>query len=206
MGAMDLAGIAALCALAGIPVTLMVARLQKRTALEQAEAAYRTALAQAEAGHRAAMEAAQASHRSALELAEGAHRNALEKAQHQAEFEWEMRRWDSRRAVYEQFQQAVDQVRRLVFSEADVLPETRETIYVIHELQHLVHMVAAPDAYSAAVTLYRSGIASFPYGSMREYRVRKWNEEIAPLRAALDEAIRRDLETPFPRRPQQSVD
>lgn len=96
MSVMDLAGIAALAALAGIPVSVLVAHWQKRTALQQthalnqaardtAEANHRAALAQAEADHRAvreaALEQAQAAHRNALEQAQASHRLALEQAE-----------------------------------------------------------------------------------------------------------------------------
>lgn len=101
---MDLTGIAALVALAGIPVSVLVAHWQKRTALQQtqalnraaretAEAAHRAALAQAEAGHRAAREAAleqaAAAHQAALAQLEAAHQAALAQAAaaHQAALE-----------------------------------------------------------------------------------------------------------------------
>ncbi|MEK9520525.1 hypothetical protein MIU24_14135 [Streptomyces venezuelae] len=101
---MDLTGIAALVALAGIPVSVLVAHWQKRTALQQthalnqaaretADAAHQAALAQAEAGHRAAresaLEQAAASHRAALAQLEAAHQAALTQAAtaHQAALE-----------------------------------------------------------------------------------------------------------------------
>ncbi|MET9536856.1 hypothetical protein ABZY16_05015 [Streptomyces sp. NPDC006553] len=101
---MDLTGIAALVALAGIPVSVLVAHWQKRTALQQthalnqaarqtAESAHQAALAQAEAGHRAAresaLEQAAAAHQAALAQLEAAHRAALSQAAtaHQAALE-----------------------------------------------------------------------------------------------------------------------
>lgn len=64
---MDLAGVAAVIALSGIPGSVLVGHWQRRAVLQQAESAYRAALETAEANHRTALEAAEANHRTAME-------------------------------------------------------------------------------------------------------------------------------------------
>ncbi|MWA08104.1 hypothetical protein [Streptomyces sp. BA2] len=87
---MDLTGIAALVALAGIPVSVLIAHWQKRTALQQTHALNRAARETAEAAHQAALAQAEASHRAAretaLEQAAAAHQAAMAQAaaNHQA--------------------------------------------------------------------------------------------------------------------------
>ncbi|MWA16143.1 hypothetical protein [Streptomyces sp. BA2] len=200
---MDLTGIAALCALGGIPATLVVAHWQKRSALEQAEANHRTALAQAEASHRAALEVAEASHRSSLELTETTHRQAVELARRQAEFEWAATRWEARKTVYEQYQKALDQLRRLVLSETSDLVERSEAGHVIHDFHHVLRMVAADEVFSASVRVrpYCGVLANSTSRTLQE-RAELWEKHVTPLRADLDNAIKRDLaEQPYPQLP-----
>jgi hypothetical protein len=56
---MNPSGVAAILALGSIPVSVLLARWQMRTALRQAEASHRSALEVAEANHRSASEVAE---------------------------------------------------------------------------------------------------------------------------------------------------
>ncbi|MEU1145017.1 hypothetical protein ACFYO9_07885 [Streptomyces sp. NPDC005863] len=207
---MELSGIAALLALAGIPVTVVVARWQKRTALEQAEAAHHTAIEVAEANHRAAMEQAQANHRTALSVAEAAqqtaleleaatHRNALRLAQKQAETEQERLRWQVRQTTYTQFQSAIDRLRRAVLAEEVMSDEMKDAYHDIHEFHHVLGMVAGAEVRGLAwsIKLGAEGVMDSVHGLPSEARAELWREVISPRRAQLDEVINRELDRPF---------
>lgn len=66
---MDLSGVAAALALLSIPVSVLIARWQMRTALAQSEANHRAAMQLAKANHRAALEVVDANHQKAKEAA-----------------------------------------------------------------------------------------------------------------------------------------
>ncbi|MCX4429517.1 hypothetical protein [Streptomyces mirabilis] len=200
---MDLSGIAALCALAGIPVTVLLARWQKRTALNQseashqtamaqAEAGHRTAMAQAEAGHRAALEVAEVSHRNALEAAERAHRHALELAQQQERSQRDRWRRESLYATYENYQSALDRFRLMLADESAFLFEGWQ---VIHHVEHRFPMIGAgSEASSIASELTRrcEAIAMRHSMSVQE-RHNRWRTHVRPLRADFDAAVAREL-------------
>jgi len=147
--AMDLTGIAALVALTGIPVSVLVAHWQKRTALQQthalnlaaretaeaahqaalqlqaaqAEAAHESAMAQAAANHQAALElqAAQAAaaHRSAMAQAAASHRSALEVARAQGQVEIERWTREKRSAAFEKVHASLDEFRTAFLQNTD---------------------------------------------------------------------------------------
>ncbi|MGW5017107.1 hypothetical protein [Streptomyces cacaoi] len=174
---MDLAGIAAILALAGIPVSVLLGRWQMRTAL-----------AQARESHRTAMEVAEANHRSALELAR---RGA----------EAERDRWllEARRAEYRFFQNALGQLRRALSSQATTEEELRAAYDDVHDSSHRIAEVG-PDEVHSIVDVIRRQCYTIPIswpGSV-EQRMELWTETVAPLRVELDAAIRAAVGSPSP--------
>lgn len=203
---MDLSGIAALLALAGIPATLVVARWQKRAALEQAEASHRSATEVAEANHRAALEQAEANHRTALSVAEASRRSALEvvRATHQNDMEMAhraaviererlMQQLSHNTAV--QFQGAIDRLRRAALAETVRTDEMRDAYHDIHELEHVLCMVASGEVRNFAWAVKRRAeqILRSVDGLPLEARAELWRERVTPERARLDEAINQEV-------------
>jgi hypothetical protein len=194
---MDLSGIAALCALAGIPATLIVARWQKRIALEQAEANHRTALAQAEAAHRTAMEVAEATHRNALAMAEVEYRNALGLESHRNEIE-RQKEW---RAAQERVFGAVQSVlNRLRVAWADESHQgwmqARSAMDELHDLRRTLSLMS-PEAADVLDAIYFCcrRITSFirARDQTAQSRLDYWLEHVRPLRDELDAVIGREL-------------
>lgn len=181
--AMDLSGIAAICALAGIPVTVVVARWQTRTALKQAEAAHRTALAQVEATHHHALEAADKAHQNTLEVLT---------RQHQAEVDsW---RRAARHAAYGRFQETLARARLAFLAEPIDSYEADLAGQEIHEINHEVAMVASDKVAQMVSELTgRVRFLCTACGGTVERRRERWSRQVAPLRRELDEAIRKEL-------------
>ncbi|MFC8222398.1 hypothetical protein ACFUTY_30055 [Streptomyces sp. NPDC057362] len=162
---MSLTGIAAVLALAGIPVSVLVARWQMRTTLAQAEASHRTAL-----------EAAKASHRSALEV-----------TRQQAEAERD--RWilDARRAEYRLFQNSLNQLRRTLERSGADGSEMEEALHEVHDSSHRIAEVGPDEVHRIAKFIRERcyPIRTWP----RDRRVELWRLQVAPARVSLDEAI-----------------
>ena len=196
---MSLTGIAAILALLGIPVSVLVARWQMRTALAQAEAGHRTALAQAEANHRAAMEVAEASHRNALEVTEANCRNALAVAREPVKAERDRWMFEARRAEYRYFQVAVDQLRRALLNGVD-RGDLWDLYYEVHDSIHRVAEVGPEEVTDAArVLLDHCYNMPWAWPASAEQRRDRWETTVSPLRMELDEAIHRAIsgqETP----------
>jgi hypothetical protein len=180
---MDLSGIAAICGLAGIPVTALVARWQARAALEQAETTHRTALAQAEATHRHSLEAAEKAHRNALELLA---------RQHQAEVDdW---RRTARHAAYGRYQEMLARARLALLSEPIDLHEAELVGEEIHRAWHEIAIVASEEvAVPVRELADHVRMLCRPFPRTAEGRRELWATKVAPLRRALDEAIRKEL-------------
>ncbi|MFJ9139062.1 hypothetical protein ACIRRT_38985 [Streptomyces sp. NPDC102256] len=174
---MDLAGIAAILALAGIPVSVLLGRWQ-----------IRTALAQARENHRTAMEVAEANHRSALELA----RRGLAV---------ERDRWllEARRAEYRYFQNALGQLRRVLATQATTQAELRAAYEDVHDSSHRVAEVG-PDEVHDIANVIRDHCYTIPtsWPASVAQRMDLWTETVAPLRAELDAAIRASVGNPTP--------
>ncbi|WP_190214438.1 hypothetical protein [Kitasatospora indigofera] len=204
---MDLTGIAALVALAGIPVSVLVAHWQKRTALQQthalnqaaresAAAAHQAALAQAEAGHRAALElqAAQtaASHRSAIALAAASHQSALEVARAQARAERDRWLLDARRASYDRFRECLGRFRIALFRGMD--KEALDGItYDMHSIAHEVRGIGPSEAGALArdINIRCTSVTRLVGGpgTTREEREEAWSTWITPLREQFSESV-----------------
>ncbi|MFF8573535.1 hypothetical protein ACF07W_24360 [Streptomyces sp. NPDC015140] len=181
---MDLSAIAALLALAGIPATLIVARWQKRTALDQAEAAHRTA-----------MQVARATHESALATAEKAHDHALELLSRQSRLEADQWVRDKRHAAYTRYQNALSQARAAGAAEPRDMSEIDKALRELHVSYHEARMVAnrrvadhiyRTDDRARNLLLHRrtGAVANFNRG---------WLREVAPRRTQLDQAIREGI-------------
>jgi hypothetical protein len=174
---MDLAGIAAILALAGIPVSVLLGRWQMRTALAQARE----------------------SHRTAMEVAEANHRNALELARRGVEAERD--RWlrEARRAEYRCFQHALGQLRRSLSAEVTTEEELRAAYDEVHDSSHRIAEVGPNEVHDIADIIRRRCYAipiSWP-GSV-EQRMDLWTGTVAPLRVELDAAIRAAVGDPTP--------
>ncbi|GAA2978177.1 hypothetical protein Sfulv_60610 [Streptomyces fulvorobeus] len=185
---MDLGDLAALIALAGIPVTALVGHWQKRAVLAQAEAAHRTAMAQAEAAHR-----------TALEVAEKTHRGALEVLRRQNQAETERRRREERHARYMGIQNALSEMREAVFAEPYDPQAVREAGSHVHRAEHALAMHASRRVSSLARGVTYVALRIIWPRSARStisaaHAPRYWAEEVAPLRRELDEAVRDELE------------
>ncbi|MFI1417133.1 hypothetical protein ACH4VX_03925 [Streptomyces sp. NPDC020731] len=176
---MSLTGVAAVLALLGIPVSVLVARWQMRTVLAQAEASHQTALAVAEANYR-----------SALEVAEAGHRTALEVARNGVKAERDLWMLEARRAEYRYFQIALDQLRRAVMS--DPCGDLWGVYHDVHDSSHRVAEIG-PDEVDDAARAIRHRCYPIPIswaGAPREQRARAWETQITPLRLEFDEAVR----------------
>ncbi|MGW1254474.1 hypothetical protein ACWD5Q_04625 [Streptomyces sp. NPDC002513] len=162
---MSLTGIAAVLALAGIPVSVLVARWQMRTALAQAEASHRTAL-----------EAAEASHRSTLEVM-------------RQQIEAERDRWilDARRAEYRLFQNSLNQLRRALERSGADDSEMHEALHEVHDSSHRIAEVGPDEVHRIAKFLREQCYVMHTWP--RERRVELWRLHVAPARTSLDEAI-----------------
>jgi hypothetical protein len=162
---MSLAGIAAVLALAGIPVSVLVAHWQMRTTLAQAEASHRTALAAAEANHR----------------------SALEVARQQAEAERD--RWilDARRAEYRLFQNSLNQLRRALEQSGADDSEMEEALHEVHDSSHRIAEVGPDEVHRIAKFIRER---CYPMRTWpRDRRVELWRLQVAQARVSLDEAI-----------------
>lgn len=186
MSGMDLSGIAAVVALAGIPVTLLIGRWQKQAALRQAELAHRAALEAAEASHRTALATAEASHRTAVAIAEASHRTALEVARHQSEVE--EKRWttEARSVTYKLFNVALAEFHQAFTGEDERLAGI--AFLELHNAEHLVRQVGPNNVYGAArriVSQCGKLKRDFPATSGAE-REALWKEQVSYLRDRLD--------------------
>ncbi|MEU6341824.1 hypothetical protein ABZ883_12855 [Streptomyces sp. NPDC046977] len=174
---MDLAGIAAIFALAGIPVSVLLGRWQMRTALAQTRE----------------------SHRTAIELAEANHRHALELARRGAEDERDRWLLEVRRAEYRYFQNALGQLRRALSSQATTHEELRAAYDEVHDCSHRIAEVG-PDEVHDIVNVIRRQCYTIPisWPGSAEQRVALWTETIGPLRDELDTAVRSAVGNPRP--------
>lgn len=209
---MDISGLAALLALAGIPVSVLVARWQMRTALRQAEASHRTALEVAEAARQSAVTAAEASHRSALELAEASHRRALEAAEvhhHRAlelvhqQAEADRVRWltEARRAEYMLLQNALAQFRRALFARHLSFGDVQDAFIEVHQAELVIQSVGPEEVFRIAqqISMQCRAIAMMriPREGSPPWEVREtWWSEVRPFRDELLEAVSRVLDDP----------
>ncbi|MFF3775792.1 hypothetical protein [Streptomyces sp. NPDC002232] len=189
MSGMDLSGIAAVVALAGIPVTLLIGRWQKQTALRQAELTHRAALEAAEANHRTALATAEANHRTALATAEASHRTALEVARHQSEVE--EKRWttEARSVTYKLFNIALAEFRAAFTGDDEQLAS--KTFQELHNAEHLVRQVGPRMVFGSARRIVEQCGAlrlRFPATSGAE-REALWKEQVSYLRDRLDLTI-----------------
>ncbi|BCM71053.1 hypothetical protein ACWDUC_21215 [Streptomyces tricolor] len=186
---MDLSGIAAVLALLGIPVSVLIARWQMRAGLAQAEANYRASLEAAEAGHRAALEVAEANHRSALAL-----------ARHQVERE--RVRWlaDAQRAAYTIFQNSLAQFRRCLLASDVDIDELHNAFSELHNAPSIVRQVGPDEVSRIAFSIMRVCQLieirvrnESRNGSPLSYEERAeiWRTQVATYRDELDEAIQR---------------
>ncbi|MGA5069108.1 hypothetical protein ACPB9E_35995 [Streptomyces exfoliatus] len=181
---MDLSAIAALLALASIPATLVVARWQKRTALDQAAAAHRTA-----------MQVAEASHRSALAAAEQAHHHALELLSRQSKLEADQWVRDKRHAAYTRYQNALSQARTAGATEPRDVDEIHKALRELHVSYHEARMVAnrrVSDHIYRTDDRARNLLLQRRTGTVANF-IREWSLFVAPQRAQLDEAIREGI-------------
>ncbi|WP_406505438.1 hypothetical protein [Streptomyces sp. NBC_01602] len=189
---MNLSGIAALLALAGIPVTALIARWQMRTALAQAEANHRSALELAEANHRSALELAEANHRSALELAEANHRSALELARN--ELDSERIRWlsEARRTRYAAYWDTLTRFRNLLLTDPVDQSAVAEAAMALHD-QYGAVLQVGPAEVTHVVSAIRQQGARWSVRIPRTHHAAQelWEVEFSPLRAELSAAIRR---------------
>jgi hypothetical protein len=174
---MDLSGIAAILALASIPVSVLIARWQMRAML-----------AQSEANHRAALEAAEANHRSALELL-------------RLQVDSERSRWmrEAQHGAYTRFQSSLDRFRRSLMPDEFDAREFSDAYGEVHDSSHAVSQVGSMDVCGIAreitdrCVLIHFGITR-PGRHPQEHRAERWRREVAPLCAELDEAINRENE------------
>ncbi|WP_436995780.1 hypothetical protein [Streptomyces sp. enrichment culture] len=181
---MDLSAIAALLALASIPATLVVARWQKRTALDQAAAAHNTA-----------MHVAEAAHRSALAAAEKAHDHALELLARQSRLEADQWVRDKRHAAYTRYQNALSQVRAAGAAEPRDMDEINKALRELHVSYHEARMVAnrrVADHIYRTDDRARNLLRHRRTGTVADF-TREWSLFVAPQRAQLDEAIREGI-------------
>ncbi|MFF8940830.1 hypothetical protein ACF1A5_00870 [Streptomyces sp. NPDC014864] len=169
---MDLSGVAAILALAGVPVSVLIARWQMRAML-----------AQAEISHRATLEAAQLTQQGALEAV-------------RAQSERERHRWltEARRASYRLFQHSLSEFRRTIMSDEVDMVRLSEAYYGVHDTGHEIAEVG-PDNVTGLASrltteceLLRHDVALGHLASRQE-REDLWNGLVAPLRKHLDEAI-----------------
>ncbi|MFF0084600.1 hypothetical protein ACFYR1_33530 [Streptomyces canus] len=192
---MNLSGVAAILALVSIPVSVLLARWQMRTALRQAEASHRSALEVAEANHRSALEVVEANHRRALEAADADHARAMELARNQAESE--RFRWltDKRHAEYRLFQNSLAQFRRVFLAPELVVQDVRDAFNDLHSLEKMIDSVG-PEEVSERAHRIVGRCARLNLGVHREpslaFREVYWSE-IRPLRDELNEAVREVL-------------
>ncbi|MER5257741.1 hypothetical protein [Streptomyces sp. NPDC002855] len=192
---MDLSGIAALCALAGIPVTLVVARWQKRAALEQMEANHRTALAVAEATHQSALDLAEVRLRHELIMARAERYRQLEEA----------RRSDLAE-TYRLFRKALDKISALVASGVDAEAEFHSAFGEVHDLDHAIGVLRVDGEVRRLVHLIRVRCEDLAFrGMTAAERDEVWRAEVRPLRYELNREVRNHLDPsrrePRPPRP-----
>ncbi|MFK0237755.1 hypothetical protein [Streptomyces vinaceus] len=187
---MDATGVAALLALAGIPVSVLLTRWQMRAALRQTEA-----------GHHTAMEVAAANHRSALEAAEAGHRHALELAR--AQTRMERARWlaETRRVEYRFLQNSLAQYRRVLMA-AEPLPE--EVVSAFDEVHHGVNLIEAvgPEEVhrlaARILTACRVPAAAYQFGAAPSPDDReRWWARIKTLRHDFHDTTKKALDEPW---------
>lgn len=181
---MDLSGAAAILALLGIPVSVLIARWQTRTALRQTEEANRTALGIAEANYRNAVEVAEANHRSALEV-----------MREQADAERKQWLRDTRRAEYRLFQNAVARFRRSYLAQEIDNEELRDAVIGLHESTYAIKEVGPDEVYVVVRTIKdRCSIAQMRLRSNSpDARAEWWRRNIRPYRTDLSEVMNRAL-------------
>ncbi|MFJ2833536.1 hypothetical protein ACIPC1_39350 [Streptomyces sp. NPDC087263] len=195
---MDLSGAAAIVATAGIPVSVLIARWQKRTALEQAEATHRTALEVAEATHRTALAVADATHRATLEQAEANHRAALEIADGQAEAERIRRLVAARWTAYDHLRSELTKFRTSLLNGEDQ-SKLREIYDGIHDANHQIQEVGPLEVVRIGrhIQLKCEDILRQVRGQAMPLQAceEAWKTEISPLRTALHQTIARVMGT-----------
>lgn len=182
---MDLSGIAALLALAGIPVSMLIVRWQMRAALDQAEMQYRAALETAEANRRSALEAAEVARQSAAEVA-------------REQLELERARWiaELRGAAYRNFHNSVSLYRRSLLADELDTQELQAASREIHDNMHAIRQVGPDEVSVIASRMDRvcygilMHIRRGMLGASLEERTELWKERVAPLRAELSDAIK----------------
>ncbi|MFE0804277.1 hypothetical protein [Streptomyces sp. NPDC058812] len=192
---MDPTDVIAAVALTSIPVGVLMARWQMRTALAQSEASHRAALAVAQANHQTALAAAEANHRTALEAAEANHRSALETARNQVIAE--RARWiaEARRAEYKLFQSSLAQFRRALIADELEFKDLKEALNELHEAHHALRMVGPAAVSGVAQTilyghcLHITNHVDRSPGLAQQERAEMWRTRLSPLRTELDEAI-----------------
>lgn len=164
------------------------------------EANHRAALEQSEANHRTALSVAEASRRSARELLRDTHRNDLKMAYRVAEIEQERLRREVSQATAVQFQGAIDRLRRAALAEPVRTDEMRDAENDIHDLDHVLRMVASSEVRNFAGVIKRrtEGLSHSVQGLPLEARAELWRERIAPHRAQLDDAINQERSSPWP--------
>lgn len=184
---MDATGVAAILALAGIPVSVLLGRWQMHTALRQVEASHRTAL-----------EVAAANHRNVLEAAEAGHRNAMELVRKQEEAE--RARWlaEARRAEYRLLQNSLAQFRRTLLAPDPIVEDVLSAFDEVHESVHSIEAVGPEEIYHLAVRILvacRVPAVTFQLGRSPslEDRERWWNQ-IRSLRHDFHDAVKGVLE------------
>lgn len=128
---MNLANIAAILALASIPVNVLIARWQARTAIQQAEAANSAALKVAEQNHQASLDAL--------------HKQA----------EADRAKWlaECRRAECRTFQLALSQFRHALLAQDLILEDLRDTYSSIHDGYHALGELGPGNVAGAAMVL-----------------------------------------------------
>ncbi|WP_225840548.1 hypothetical protein [Streptomyces sp. NK08204] len=183
---MDLAGVAAVVGLMGIPVTVVIARWQLRSALDQAQLAYRAAIEAAEAAHRTALQQAEAAHRTALEVA-----HAQIKADHDKWLE------EAQRTSFHAFQSAVGRFRRKLEEGAN-RRELLNTASDLHDLQYELSLVCPEELSRLARNLY-SACRFEVLHRIDDYtthaeRVALYDTMIKPLRVEITEFARAHFE------------
>ncbi|MFG3283222.1 hypothetical protein [Streptomyces sp. NPDC048111] len=139
---MDATGVAAILALTGIPVSVLVSRWQLRAALRQAEVS-----------HLAALQLAAENHRNALEAVEVNHRNALALARRQAEAE--RIRWltEARRSEYRLFESALAQYRRALMAPEPLAEDVIAAFDEVHHSVNHIHAVGPEEVSRSASSI-----------------------------------------------------
>ena len=185
---MNLTGIAAVLALASIPVNILIARWQTRSAVAQAEAAYRSALDVAKAQHESALELLEAQHRATLVEAKVTHEHNVDleslRLRHVAEHEG--------LATVVAFQDAISAFRLAFLRETVNADELHEAYNEIHDARHAlrggISMLFAIGLEGECSDLMKLASVSL------EDRTEAWRDKLSPRREELNAMIARRYE------------